>query len=96
MVAFDAHVLFGFVSGGADSFRSRLLIAGDPIIEKQLPFINAAGGGGRGASILPVVGSYTNTSLTAKSVACSLQRLSGNDAMTINTNRSCVIWEYQL
>ena len=93
VVAFDAYVLFG--SLGADTFRSRLLIAGNQIIEKQLPFINGSGGGGRGVSILPIMGSYVNTSLTNKTVVCSLQRMAGGDVMTINTNRSCVIWEYQ-
>ena len=95
VIAFDAHILFG--SLGADSFRSRILVNGvTQLIEKQTPFINGSGGGGRGASLMPVIASYTNTSLTAKTLAANVQRLSGDDVLTINANRSCVIWEYQL
>lgn len=94
VVAFDAHVLFG--SLGADSFRGRLLIANNTVIEKQYTFIDGSGGGGRGGSVVPMIGSWTNNSLTTKSIVCNLKRLSGDDVMAVNTNRSCVIWEYQL
>lgn len=85
-----------FISGfGPDEFQILLREATTTLFEKRQRFENSAGGGTRGSVLLPITGSYDNTTLSPKSFSVLITRISGDDNMTVYNQRNVTITEIQ-
>jgi hypothetical protein len=88
LVEVDTDYFFGNGTNtgtGSDIFESRLNIDGLMVMRKYQRFnASAAGGGSRGATLLPIRGTRSNTSTTTKSITIVLERTSGDDLITAN------------
>ncbi|WP_322549542.1 hypothetical protein [Flavobacterium psychraquaticum] len=62
-----------------DSYSSQITVDGSQIVYSTQTYTNANGGGTRSNTLLPLMGGYTNTSLTPKTINIRVKRDSGDD-----------------
>jgi cytoskeletal protein CcmA (bactofilin family) len=74
---------------GTDSARAELWVDSSNISYTYQQWGEALGGGTRSGIIFPIVGKYTNSSITAKNIIVKLQNSTDADAITVYKDTSC-------
>lgn len=87
VVSFDAG--FSMDGSGGDSFRSRLIVSGNPIITRdQILTSGAVGTTMRGNTLFPLSYVYTNSSTASTTIAVQAAPLSSDDTVTVNKSQA--------
>lgn len=77
IIEFNTKYYIGGYSG--DSYSSQITVDGSQIVYNTQTFNNGNGGGTRSNTLLPLMGGYTNTSLTPKTINIQVKRDSADD-----------------
>lgn len=93
IITFDLDYLIG--GYGSEEWRARLNVAGAQQMDKRQRFAANVGGGTRSSTLAPITARYTNSSAAAKAINLNIDRIAGDDAITIYTYRNCTITEVQ-
>ena len=90
-IEFDARAsISGSVS---DEFASNLYVGSTLIQSNKVLFVTNQGGGGRGNSLFPISGYFTNSSKGNLIVAVKIQRVSSDDTITVDPDMTLIIQE---
>jgi hypothetical protein len=73
---------------GADTIDARLKVNTDEISSTYQQWYNGLGGGSRSGAIFPIVGRYTNTNTTTKTIGVYLYNNSSEDKLNVNSDNS--------
>lgn len=96
VVNFDAN--FSMNGAGGDSFGSRIMVSGSPIITRTQTFATSGSPGAsdiRGNVLFPVSYLYQNATAAATTIAVQGALLLGDDTLTVNkSNAMLTITEY--
>lgn len=87
VVSFDAG--FSMNGSGGDSFRSRLVVSGNPIITRdQILTSGAVGTTMRGNTLFPLSYVYTNATTASTTIAVQACPLLSDDTVTVNKSEA--------
>lgn len=77
----------------SDEWYSYLVVGSTTIQTRRAKFENSSGGGGRGTSLLPLSGVYTNSGTSALTIKFDVQFISGDDTFTLQPDMILSITE---
>ena len=84
----------GSIGGaGGDEWYSYLLVGSTTIQTRNAKFENSTGGGGRGTSLLPISGVFTNSATTSLVIKVDIERISLDDSYTLQPDMILSITE---
>lgn len=84
----------GSIGGsGTDEWYSYLLVGSTTIQTRRSKFWNLNGGGGRGTSLLPISGIFTNSATTSLVIKVDIERISTDDSYTLQPDMILSITE---
>jgi hypothetical protein len=86
MVNFDAG--FSMNGSGTDSFRSRIVVSGNPIITRDQTLASGLGNTMRGNTLFPISYSYNNSTTAATTIAVQAAPLVSDDTVTVNKSEA--------
>jgi len=87
IVSFDAG--FSMNGSGNDSFRSRIVVSGNPIITRdQSLFSGSVGTSMRGNVLFPISYVYTNSTTATTTIAVQAAPLVSDDTITVNKSQA--------
>jgi hypothetical protein len=90
-IEFDARAL---ISGSvSDEFAANLYVGSTLIQNNKVLFVTNQGGGGRGNSLFPISGYYTNTSTGNLIITVKIRRVSSDDTITVEPDMTLIIQE---
>jgi hypothetical protein len=90
-IEFDARAsISGSVS---DEFAANLYVGSTLIQNNKVLFVTNQGGGGRGNSLFPINGYFTNSSTGNMIVAVKIKRVSSDDTITVDPDMTLIIQE---
>jgi len=96
VVGFDAN--FSINGAGGDSFGSRIMVSGSPIITRTQTFATSGSPGAsdiRGNVLFPVSYLYQNATAAVTTIAVQAALLTGDDTLTVNKSQAMLtITEY--
>lgn len=82
------------INGNAtDEWYSYLMVGSSTVQTRRAKFENSSGGGGRGTSLLPISGVYTNSGTSALTIKFDAQFVSGDDRFTLEPDMILSITE---
>lgn len=87
LIEFQTKYTLG--GAGTDSTSAQLWVDSSNISYTYQQWGEALGGGTRSGVIFPIVGKYTNSSITAKNIIVKLQNSTDADAITVYKDASC-------
>lgn len=93
IITFDMD--YSISAYGTDEWQIILREGSTNLYEKRQRFNGNVGGGSRGSILMPITGSFDNTSLTPKSFNVIITRIGGDDNCTVYNQRNVIITEIQ-
>ena len=86
IIEFNTKYYIGGYSG--DSFSSQITVDGSQIVYSTQTYTNANGGGTRSNTLLPLMGGYTNSTLTSKIISVRAKKDSADDNIVFKRDSS--------
>jgi hypothetical protein len=84
----------GYINGaGLDEWYSYLLVGSTTIQTRRAKFENSTGGGGRGTSLVPISGVFTNSATNALVIKLDIERISTDDTYALQNDMILSITE---
>lgn len=90
MITFDSNYTIAG-SGTADSFFSEIQVGGFIYSTKFQQFVNASGGGTRGATLFPISAVYPNSSTATKTITVYARRGTADDNINVILGDGCTM-----
>ena len=88
-IVVEYQTKYAFGGGGADNLKAFAIVndgANNTVGETYQQWVEAQGGGTRSGTIFPIVGRYSNTNKTAKTIRVEVQNNTDADTLTITGN----------
>jgi len=90
-IEFDARV---YISGSlSDEFDANLYVGTSSLQSNKVLFGAGQGAGGRGNSLFPINGYYTNSSTGNLTITVKMRRISSDDTITVDPDMTLIIQE---
>lgn len=83
----EYQTIYTFGGSNGDEMFAKMYVSGGEISSTYQHWIDAAGGGSRSGAIFPIVGRYTNTSTSPKTIRVDVINLT-DDTVTVQGNNS--------
>ena len=86
-ILIEYQTIYTVGGSNSDALNARLIVDSGEISSTYQQWINGAGGGSRSGAIFPIVGRYTNTTTSAKTIKVYLNN-NTDDTVTVNGDNS--------
>ncbi len=86
IIDFNVHYYIDSLTIAADDFYSQLTVDGTEIIFSRQIFEDGEGGGTRSGVLFPLIGRYTNSSTSPKTISIKVKRGNTDDTLVVIAN----------
>lgn len=87
-ILMEYQTKYSLVGGGNDSASAIIFVNAVAQASTTQVWLDSQGGGTRSGTLFPIVGRYTNASLTAKTISIKLYNNTDSDPITVNADNS--------